>query len=142
MEGTSARPDRIHFGEITVDETEAVRRRPRGVATAFQARRYKYTWRPPEALAEQSPPQFELFLQCVVTSDGLRRFYPWTGYEAFLAHASAGGLAILCQRQKLGPQERYSYRAMRLLFLLARRMGEFFGHWFYHGRDLSIVRAG
>src|SRR5262249_17077939 len=142
MEGTSVRPDRLSFGEIAIEEAEAVRLWPRGAATALKTRRFKYTWRPHEALWNQLPPGFELSLQCVVTPDGLRRFYPWTGCEVFLAHASAGGLAILCQRQKLSPQERFSYRAMRFLFLLTRRMAEFFGHRFDHGRDLSIVPSG
>ena len=143
MEGTSVIPDRLCFGKITVEEAEGVRLRPRGAAaTALNAPRFKYNWRPSEALQEQSPPGFELSLQCVVAPDGVHRFYPWTSCEAFLAQASAGGLAILCQRQKLSAQERHSYRAMRLLFLLARRMAEFFGHRFDHGGDLSIVSSG
>jgi hypothetical protein len=142
MEGTRVSPDRRSFGEIEVEEAAAVRLRPRGAATALEAPRLKYTWRPPEALREQSPPGFKLALQCVVAPDGVRRFYPWAPYEAFLAHASAGGLAILCQRQKLSAEARHSYRAMRLLFLLARRMAELFGHRFDHGRDLSVVPSG
>jgi hypothetical protein len=142
MAGTTVHTNRRSFGAITVEEAEPVRLRPRAAATALTARRFRYTWRPPGALREQLPPGFALSLQCVVGADGVRRFYPWTGYEAFLAQASAGGLAVLCQRQKLSAQQRHSYRAMRLVFLLARRMAEFFGHRFDHGRDLSVVPSG
>jgi hypothetical protein len=142
MEGTSFCPDRRSFGEVTVEEAEAVRLRPRGVATEFRAPRLKYTWRPPQSLWEQLPPNFELPLQGVVAPDGVRRFYPWTSFEHFLALTSAGGLAILCQRQGLSGHQRHSYRTMRLLFLLARRMAEFFDHKFNHTRDLSIVPSG
>jgi hypothetical protein len=93
-------------------------------------------------LQAQLPPGFELPLQCVIDHEGLRRFYPWTTFEGFLALASAGGLAILCHRQQLDAPQRHSYRAMRFLFLRARRTADFFRHQFDHPQDLSVADSG
>jgi hypothetical protein len=93
-------------------------------------------------LRPQLPPGFDLSLQCVIGSDGLRRFYPWNSFETFLALASTGGLAILWQRQRLSAHELHSYRATRLLFLRAHRMAEHFRHRFDSSRDLTVVPSG
>lgn len=142
MDGTCVCPNQRSFGHITIEDAEELCLRPTRAPAPLQARRYKCTWRPPQPLQEHLPPGFELPLQCVIGPDKLRRFYPWTTFETFLALASCGGLAILCQRQGLDAHQRHSYRAMRLLFLRARRMNEFFRHEFDHGRDLTIVAAG
>lgn len=142
MEGTVVQPHRTSFGEITVVEAEPIRLRRPGAATTFDVPRLKYTWQPHEALHGQLPDGFALTLQCAIGPDGVRRFYPWDSWETFLALASAGGLAILAQRLQLSGHERHSYRAMRLLFLRAGRMGEFYRHQFEHRQDLTVVPSG
>lgn len=140
--GSSVRPVNSSLGEITVEEAEAVCLRPHGATTPLNAPCHKYTWRPSETLHEQLPQGFELSLQCVMHPDGVRRFYPCISFKSYLAQASAGGLAILCQRQELSANELHSYRAMRFLFLLARRMRECFRHRFDNRQDLFVVSSG
>jgi hypothetical protein len=127
---------------IAVEEAESLWLRPAGSAGPLTARRRKYTWRPPETLQAQLPPGFELPLQCVVDPEGLRRFYPWSSFEGFLALAWAGGLAILCHRYQLDAPQRQSYRAMPFLFLRARRRAEFFRRQFDDPQDLSVAKSG
>jgi hypothetical protein len=93
-------------------------------------------------LYEQLPADFELALQCVTGPDRLRRFYPLTSFEGFLAQAWLGGLAVLWQRQNVRGNELHSYRAMRFLLLRVRRMTEHFRHRFDSSRDLTVVPSG
>src|SRR5262245_21709177 len=54
-----------------------------------------YTWRP-SAVLQQLPPGFTVALGCVRSpEDGLRRFYPATGFDWFIGEAFLGGLALL-----------------------------------------------
>jgi hypothetical protein len=133
---------RAGFGEIGVRDAEALILRRPGEKVGHRLRRFTYTWRPPKAFKKQLPPGFELPLQCVIDSDGLRRFYPSNSFQLFLELASTGGLAVLVQKQGLGKHERHSYRAMRLLFLHVHRMREHFRHRFDSSRDLTVVSSG
>jgi hypothetical protein len=142
MGGPTSQPDPKSFGVISIGEADELNFRPRGTAKVIKVPRVKYTWHPPESLRGQLPPGFQLSLQCVTGPDGVRRFYPWNSFEIFLALASAGGLAILSQRQNLSGGQRHSYKAMRLLFLRVRRMAEFLGRKFEYVNDLSVVSSG
>jgi hypothetical protein len=142
MEGRENRPDPISFGVVKVERADDTCLRPRGTTTEVRVPRFKYTWQPPAALHGQLPEGFELVLQCLVSSDGVRRFYPWAGFRSFFAEAYTGGLAILCQWQGLGPYERHSYRAMLLLFERAHHMAEFFRREFQYREDLLIIESG
>jgi hypothetical protein len=126
MTSKTPEPIRKSFGEVTVKEAQGLRLGPPRTARTLRIPRLQYTWLPPPALQDQLPSKFELSLQCVRDSDGVRRFYPWDRFEMFLALASTGGLAILCQRQNLSPQKRHSYRSMRLLVLRVHHMEEHF----------------
>jgi hypothetical protein len=142
MKTTFGAPDRSSFGEVLVDKAQDLCLRQPGTTSVLRLSRFKYTWHPPDALQPHLPPEFVLSLQCVMDSDGVRRFYPWNSFATFLALASTGGLAILCQRQSLTAHQRHSYRAMRLLFLHAHRMAEHFRHRFDSSRDLTVAPSG
>src|SRR5262245_27712100 len=142
MDGTMVRANQRSFGTVTLEEAGFLGWRPEDMRTTSKEPCRKYTWHPPEAILEQLPGGFQLSLACQTDADGLRRFYPWNSFETFLTLASAGGLAILSQRQNLSSNERHSYRAMRLLFLRVRHAVEFFGHNFRHNSDLSVTPSG
>jgi hypothetical protein len=141
MDGSSDQSRRRSFGEIVVGEEKEVRLSHPAVVRPLRGISRAYSWRPPDRVRDEAPPGFVLSLQCVTGPDGLRRIWPGSSWEEFLEFASAGGLAILCQRQNLSAEERYSYRAGRFLFRRARRMAEFFAQSFRHSRDLFIVRS-
>src|SRR5271170_3412084 len=126
MAGASVQKHRYDGTEICVEKVADLCLRRVGSAVTTKLPRWRYTWRPPDAFQEQLPQGFELASQCVLDTEGLRRFYPWNSFETFLALASTGGLAILCQRQNLTGNQRHSYRAMRSLFLRAHHMVEHF----------------
>lgn len=142
MDGRNDQDTRRKFGQVRVEEAEELCLQRPSTASFLKLHRQKYTWLPPPAFQDQLPPGFELSLQCVIDPDGLRRLYPWDNFETFLALASTGGLAITCQLHGLSAQERYSYRAMRLLFLRAHRMVEHFRHRFDSSQDLAITPSG
>ena len=142
MDGTVTSPDRASFGEIRIEEAEDVRFRPTENADEITHRRSKYTWHPPEELTPLLPDAFQLSMQCVTGSDGVRRFFPWNGFELFLALASEGGLAILTQRENLNAEYRHSYRIMRLFFLRVLRSAEFLDRGFEYASDLRVVQSG
>jgi hypothetical protein len=142
MEGVTDALPRDSVGEIRIEAAEDLRLPRPGAATPRKLRRHRYTWRPPQALYEQMPAGFELTLQCVTGPDRVRRFYPQDSFEAFLAQAWLGGLAVLWQQQNLDGEQLHSYRAMRFLLLRVRRMVEHFRHRFDSSRDLTVVPSG
>jgi hypothetical protein len=142
MGGRHKRKPQQNFGEIAIQDEGTISFRHPDTKTIHLAPCQQWSWLPSTKLKGQLPPDFCLPLRCVTAPDGLRRIYPHSSFEAFLAGAWAGGLAILCRTRKLSKHQRYSYRATRLLFLYARRMGEFFRNAFAHSRDLYIVKSG
>lgn len=130
------------FGTLAVEQDGPVTFRPSASSGPVRAASVRYLWRPPRGMRNQVPGGFALPLRCVVGPDGLRRIFPYYSPEGFITLASTGGLAVLCQRQRLGKHARHSYRAMWLLFLKARRMREFFGQSFASCRDLYVSPGG
>src|SRR5262245_37519265 len=52
--------------------------------TAISVRRSRYTWKPPREIADQLPQGFSLALNCLIDSDGVRRFVPILPVQAFI----------------------------------------------------------
>jgi hypothetical protein len=131
----------LSFGIIAVESASPINLvLPNGRQVETQS--FKYHWQAPPSMQSQLPEGFRLSLTCIVGPDGLRRFWPCTNLEGFIAMGFAGGVATLCQRKNLNAEERYSYRAMWLLFLQARRMKEFLGYSFAYSRDLYVSESG
>src|SRR5262249_40113203 len=74
--------------------------------------------------------------------DGLRRYYPATGLDLFLAQAFAAGLALLDAIFGLTPDQRLSYRAMYLLFQRVRQTREHLGNALLNATSLRLYRVG
>jgi hypothetical protein len=112
-----------------------------GITSRFAISRY--TWVPPETLADQLPPGFTFSLRCICfPEDELRRFYPLNNFDEYIAQAFAGGLALLDRIKNLSPEQRFSYRAMWQFFQRIRRTREHFGNRLLNGGSLRITRSG
>jgi hypothetical protein len=139
MDGFHDSSRELSFGEIVVGPEEEVSFRHPAASLPLRGISRKFTWRPPEYARHETPLKFALPLQCFIGPDGLRRIFPAVSWTGFRELASAGGLAILCQRQNFSEGQRYSYRAMRFLFRRTKGMAEHFGQSFQHSRDLFIA---
>lgn len=132
------------FGDFTITSLgpTAITGSRRQVVNLVKSR---YTWRPPEILSRQLPPDFTVEIDCCVAEDGLRRFVPSNGTEQLIHEAFLAGLAILDHERRLDADHRYSYRLMHLLFQLSRRMQEHLNRRFRSADSLFVpkkVRGG
>src|SRR5262249_36348027 len=141
MDGNNLRRQQADVGVITIEEEGCITLPHRSTQTTVTATSFRCLWQPTGRLKRHLFEGFQLPLRCVIGHDGLRRIYPYASFEGFIELASAGGLAILCQHQKLTKRQRHSYRLMRFLFQKARRMSEFFRNSFKYSRDLYIVKS-
>jgi hypothetical protein len=101
----------------------------------------RHVWRPSPELLHQLPEGYSFAMRCVVGPDGLRRFYPGS-FEGQIATAFQGGLAILSLMGNLSPEQRYSYRAMYLLFERLRKTREHLGNALLNATSLRVSRVG
>jgi hypothetical protein len=114
--------------------------RKQGVVAASSVSRY--VWRPAPELADQLPPSFSLAMHCMVAGEARSRwFYPIGSFERFITDAFAGGLALLCKIRDLGPEARYSYRAMWQFFQRVRRTREHLRNVLLNATSLRVSRS-
>lgn len=110
---------------------------PAGTARAV------YQWTPGPKLSDQLPAGFSVRLRCITGTDGVRRFFPVDGFEAFIIRdAFTAGLALLCKLCDLTPEQRQSYRYMFLLFQRVRRTKEHLTRALLEDKSLRISRVG
>ena len=112
----------VEIGPVSTREiTTAGRRRQ-----TIHVESSRHVWRPSSAWVNAFPADFSLSLDCLIATDGVRRFVPTDGQglESVIPYAWVGGLQILARRLKLGDHHRFSYRVMWFVFQYAQRMQE------------------
>jgi hypothetical protein len=98
----------------------------------------RHTWTPPADMHPELPEGFTLSLRSVVGPDGVRRFFPVDDLTSFFTDAFAGGLALHNRLKNMSPEQRYSYRAMWLLFQRIRATREHFANSFRYADSLRV----
>jgi hypothetical protein len=100
-----------------------------------------YRWVPPRAWGEQLRGEAAFQLCCVNGENG-RRFYPINKPGGYLATAFASGLAALSQILGLTAEQRFSYRALWLLFERKRSTREHLKNKLGSSTSLRVRRSG
>lgn len=101
-----------------------------------------YLWTPSIALEEDLPNGFQIAFDVSRYPDGLRRFAPDGGLNAFEPRAWLAGLAVLSASSGLSADYVFSYQAMHLVFGRAQHVQAHLDRAFCSPADLIVRRGG
>lgn len=99
-----------------------------------------YCWEPNQVIRSHVHPEWKLELFCIQGGDGLRRFLPAHGHQNLVAHAYAGGLAIMSHSKRMRSEARSSYNMHWQLFRKVQHLQQHNTRKFAGDLDLKIPK--
>ena len=131
-----------HYGMVSVEfQGERSLQRLGDQERALPVKVYRYLWWPPQEVRRRLPKGFHLEFECLVGSDGHRRFQPVGGVEFFVRHSFHLGLQILRELKCLSRNHHHTYCAMFLLYQFVQKSHAHLGREFRSQSDLYVRRS-
>lgn len=103
-------------GTVTATELESVER------GTYRFRRTRYVWRPSAQIERQLPRDFELAIDAISDSEGVRRFRDADGTTTHIFRGFAAGVAVLDRLRRFSAADRLKYRPPFFIYQYVQEM--------------------